>query len=187
MIVADSADEFRFVPVLWAALIALVEPWPLHLLTSWSTDDDPAASGGRRSCWSRSRSLIRRCAAGSCRASIAAAASRKAAQALFMTHGLHLTEKRTGVLIYVALADRRVEIVADAGINSKVEQSAWDELARDVVDRRAQGCSRRRARGRGATRRRAARAALPARPARSQRAAGPGGRDLNPRTLSGRL
>jgi len=66
-------------------------------------------------------------------ASIAAAATRKTALAQFMAHGVHLAENRTGVLIFVALADRRVEIVADAGINSKVDQSAWDELAQDVV------------------------------------------------------
>ena len=66
-------------------------------------------------------------------ASIAADAARKAAQSLFLAHGVHLTEARTGVLIYVALAERRVEIVADAGINAKVEQAAWDELAGEIV------------------------------------------------------
>ena len=57
-----------------------------------------------------------------------------------MAHGVHLTEARTGVLIYVALADRRVEIVADAGIHSKVDQSAWDELAHDVTAAARDGC-----------------------------------------------
>jgi putative membrane protein len=37
------------------------------------------------------------------------------------------------VLIYVALADRRVEIVADANIDNKVNQNNWDELAREVA------------------------------------------------------
>ena len=133
VIVADHADEFRFVPVLWAALIALVEPWPLHLLTSWSTTTilllQVATFVLVALAVSHPAVRVRLVPP-----SIAAAASRKAAEALFMTHGLHLTEKRTGVLIYVALADRRVEIVADAGINSKVAQSDWDDVARDVVD-----------------------------------------------------
>ena len=55
------------------------------------------------------------------------------AQAQFMAHGVHLTEHRTGVLIYVAIVDRRVEIVADAGINSKVAQSEWDKLAAQLA------------------------------------------------------
>ena len=50
-----------------------------------------------------------------------------------MAHGVHLTAERTGILIYVALADRRVEIVADDGINRKVAQSELDHLAQHVV------------------------------------------------------
>jgi putative membrane protein len=65
--------------------------------------------------------------------SIAGEAARRAAQSLFLAHGLHLTESRTGLLIYVALFDRRVEIVTDAGIDSKVDQSTWDELAREIA------------------------------------------------------
>ena len=59
--------------------------------------------------------------------------ARRAAQALFLAHGLHLTESRTGLLIYVALFDRRVEIVTDAGIDSKVDQFVWDELAQEIA------------------------------------------------------
>jgi putative membrane protein len=132
VVVAREADEFRLVPILWAAIIALLVPWPLHLLTYWSAGtilvlqvltfvvialaaSHPAV---------RHRIVP---------ASIAAEAARRAAQAQFMAHGIHLTNQRTGVLIFVALAERRVEIVADAGINSKVDQSAWDELAREVI------------------------------------------------------
>lgn len=35
------------------------------------------------------------------------------------------TEGNSGVLIYVQLADRRVEIVADRGINGKVGEATW--------------------------------------------------------------
>jgi putative membrane protein len=34
----------------------------------------------------------------------------------FMSHGLHLTRNRTGVLIFAALAEHRVEVIADEGI-----------------------------------------------------------------------
>ena len=36
------------------------------------------------------------------------------------------TERNSGVLIYVLLADRAVEIVADRGINNKVGAGTWD-------------------------------------------------------------
>jgi hypothetical protein len=42
------------------------------------------------------------------------------------------TEHNSGVLIYVQVVDRRIEIVADRGINSRVEQQTWDAISRTV-------------------------------------------------------
>ena len=44
---------------------------------------------------------------------------------LFPRLGVHRTAERTGVLIYVLLADQRVEIVADQGIAARVGQAEW--------------------------------------------------------------
>jgi uncharacterized membrane protein len=38
------------------------------------------------------------------------------------------TEHNSGVLIYVLLADRHVEIVADRGIHARVEDGTWDAI-----------------------------------------------------------
>jgi uncharacterized membrane protein len=38
------------------------------------------------------------------------------------------TEENCGVLIYVQLVDRDIEIVADRGIAARVAQSEWDEI-----------------------------------------------------------
>ena len=38
------------------------------------------------------------------------------------------TEHNSGVLIYVQLVDRSIEIVADRGINAKVDQHEWDAI-----------------------------------------------------------
>ncbi len=43
----------------------------------------------------------------------------------FLAQGIHLTEKRTGVLIFASVAERYAEIVADSGINAKVTPDAW--------------------------------------------------------------
>ena len=40
------------------------------------------------------------------------------------------TEHNNGVLIYLLLADRRVEIVADRGINAKVADTDWQRICR---------------------------------------------------------
>jgi len=40
------------------------------------------------------------------------------------------TEHNSGVLIYLQLVDRDIEIVADRGISAKVGQDVWDEICR---------------------------------------------------------
>lgn len=54
---------------------------------------------------------------------------RKAALQQFLAHGLHVTEARTGVMIFAALADHQVEVIADQGIHSKVSDEVWAEAA----------------------------------------------------------
>jgi putative membrane protein len=47
------------------------------------------------------------------------------AQEVFLSRNLQATRERTGVLIFVALEERRAEILADEGIASKVDQGVW--------------------------------------------------------------
>jgi len=42
------------------------------------------------------------------------------------------TEENNGVLIYVLLADRDVEIVADRGIDRRVGHAAWEEVCQHM-------------------------------------------------------
>jgi putative membrane protein len=44
----------------------------------------------------------------------------------FYARGLHLTRGRTGVMIFCALQERFVEVIADEGIFSKVDTSTWN-------------------------------------------------------------
>jgi uncharacterized membrane protein YgcG len=49
---------------------------------------------------------------------------------LFGQLGVWDTEHNNGVLVYVLLADRDVEIVADRGINRRVAQDDWEAVCR---------------------------------------------------------
>ena len=49
----------------------------------------------------------------------------------FLAQNLHATNSRTGVLIYVSLAERHVEIVADTAVDSTVAGNFWQ----GIVDR----------------------------------------------------
>ena len=42
------------------------------------------------------------------------------------------TEENCGVLVYLLLADRDVEIVADRGIHAKVGDSGWESICRGM-------------------------------------------------------
>jgi len=57
------------------------------------------------------------------------ARTRDAALQQFLAHGLHVTEARTGVLIFAALSDHQVEVVADQGIHARVDQTVWGDAA----------------------------------------------------------
>lgn len=52
----------------------------------------------------------------------------------FLARNVHLTAERTGVLIFVSLAERYAEIVADAGINARVSQEMWDSIVAGLID-----------------------------------------------------
>jgi putative membrane protein len=53
----------------------------------------------------------------------------------FFAQGLQATRERTGVLIFVSSAERRVEIIADEGIHGKVGTDAWDRAVAAAVKR----------------------------------------------------
>ncbi len=62
------------------------------------------------------------------RALLAGRSSRARSIELFGRLRVGQTEDRAGVLIYLLLADRRVEIVADRGIHERVGETAWEAI-----------------------------------------------------------
>jgi uncharacterized membrane protein len=56
--------------------------------------------------------------------------SRQRAVELFASQRVWDTEENSGILIYVQLVDRRVEILADRGIAARVAQTEWDAICR---------------------------------------------------------
>lgn len=59
---------------------------------------------------------------------------RQRAVELFARLGVWDTEENSGVLIYVQLIDRRVEIVADRGIAARVPQAEWETICRAMEE-----------------------------------------------------
>lgn len=51
----------------------------------------------------------------------------------FLEQELHHTRDRTGILILISLFERRVQVLADSGINAKVSENTWDELVEIII------------------------------------------------------
>lgn len=58
--------------------------------------------------------------------------SRERALQVFSQLRVWDTEHNSGVLIYLLLANHKVEIVADRGINSRVNQAEWISICQDM-------------------------------------------------------
>jgi uncharacterized membrane protein len=65
--------------------------------------------------------------------------NRQRAFALFADHGVWDTEENCGVLIYVNLAEHKVDIVADRGIAHKIDQETWQTICRTMTEHFGQG------------------------------------------------
>lgn len=139
-VVAEQCSAYSYVPFLWAALVALFVPWPLIHFT-WLPMQTvfllqlivfmviiallwgPSA----RLALIPKRVLNEN-------------AHRRAAEQ-FLVQNLHTTAGRTGVLIFVSVAERHAEVLADNAIDGKVPAGTWqaivDRLTRDIGQGRA--------------------------------------------------
>jgi len=55
------------------------------------------------------------------------------AREAFLAHELFRPRARTGLLVYVSMFERRVEILADEGVYRAVPQTVWADLAGEVA------------------------------------------------------
>ncbi len=53
--------------------------------------------------------------------------------AAFTGHGLHYTKAHTGILIFASLLEHRVVVLADRGINEKVQAGTWNEIVNTIT------------------------------------------------------
>jgi putative membrane protein len=133
-VVARASDHYLSIPLLWAAMAALLIPGVLLLL--------PAhfryvhiyelqlvvfiLLAGLFEFMPRLHLTL-------VPASIKRARAARMARAQFYQQGVHLTREHSGVLFFVSLAERHVEIVADKGIHEKLGEQHWREIVDTFV------------------------------------------------------
>ncbi len=128
-VIAHASSGYSLVPVAWAALVALAVPAPLIYLTTWPAGliylVQLAAFIVSAAVFSLPAIRFRVVPNQAMRERAHVEAMRQ-----FLAQGMHLTEHRTGVLVFVSVAEHYAEIVADSGINAKVAPAVWQ----DAVD-----------------------------------------------------
>jgi len=132
VLVAARAGLYRSLGLSLALVVGLVLPWPLIALTALSAASIAliqaavvlAALLATLDERLRTRLVPR---------AMRRQRAHEAAAREFLTRGLTRTRARTGVLIYVALAERYAEIVADKGVRARVPDGAWCATVADLL------------------------------------------------------
>ena len=126
-VIAAQSSTYLYAPFLWASLAALLVPWPLIYFTWWPVQ------------WIFFIQLIvflvllalmlpRPIRYRLVPNSVKRSRAHQHAIEQFLVQNLHTTRGRTGVLIFVSVAERHAEILADTGIDAKVPKGTWQEI-----------------------------------------------------------
>lgn len=123
-VLARASSDYAALPALWAALIALTIPWPLIVFTQWPVQHIFIA---QIFVFALAIFLF---SLGNIRVALTPRAVRRAhahraAMEQYFIRGVTRTKARTGVLIFVSLAERYARIVADDAIDAKVTRADW--------------------------------------------------------------
>ncbi|MBL8023470.1 MAG: TPM domain-containing protein [Elusimicrobia bacterium] len=70
---------------------------------------------------------------------VAGVSPRERAEEIFSNLRVWNTENNNGVLIYINLSDRDVEIVADRGLNKKISIAEWETICRSMENHFREG------------------------------------------------
>jgi putative membrane protein len=143
VVIDRAASSYRTVPVVMALGLSLLVPWPLLALTMTSAPRIflmqlicAAVLLGSLLWFGRGGRFVPRF--------IKRRRGHDVALREFTARGLTRTRDRTGVLLYVALQERYAEILADSGIDGKVDEETWRGIIETLLaaareDRLCQG------------------------------------------------
>ena len=132
-VVTDASNSYTYVPFLWAALVALIVPWPLIHFTwmpvQWIYLIQLLVFLVLLALlWPKSirTALVPR--------SVRSAHAHRRATEQFLAQSLHTTAGRTGVLIFVSVAERHAEVLADHGIHARVPEGTWQIIVDNLTN-----------------------------------------------------
>ena len=138
-VIAQQSDGYRYIPLLWAALIALAVPGVYFLYMSftnngWVDADHTTAMY----LWIYPVQVLVFLGIGMLfqlpaarlwliPATIKKQRAARHAREQFFIQNLHQTESRAGVLVFVSVAEHYVEIIVDSAVAEIVDDALWKE------------------------------------------------------------
>lgn len=129
-VIAKSSDDYTYIPLLWAALVALVLPGPFIFFdVSWFTESMYLYQMASFIV----SVLVFRIPFIRFRLIPVAVRQRRAhrhAMEQFVINNLASLQKSNGVLLFVSAAEHYVEIIADKGVNDLVADETWDNIVK---------------------------------------------------------
>ncbi len=139
-VVASDSANYLHVPFLYAGLAALLVPWPFIYFT-WLSVQTIYVIQLATFLLLVILLLPRRTRVALVTPRLKRMCAHRRAVEQFLAQGLHTTEARTGVLIFVSVAERYAEIIADEGIHKRVPPETWptiiERLTRGIGEGRA--------------------------------------------------
>jgi putative membrane protein len=131
-VIATASADYYYAAYLWAAIVALLVPWPLIYLT-WMLIEEIyliqlavfLALAALLHYPKLRFALIPR--------SVMRKRAHQRAMQQFFAQDIYTTPGHTGVLLFVSAAERYAEIVTDAGIHAKVPEQEWRDIIRDLT------------------------------------------------------
>jgi len=137
-VLAHSSADYAHVPILWTSLLALLAPWPLIYFTQWSVQKIYLLQlavfivlGLVFSVTPLRFELVP--------SAVKRGRAHRAAIEQFVIRRVAHTKNRTGILIFVSLAERYARIIADDGIAEKVGNAEWQAAIDALVSHMRDG------------------------------------------------
>ena len=141
-VLTAQADNYSYIPLLWAGILALLAPGIVNYFGSWlGADMLMLVQWGTfvlLSLLFRMPGINTRLIPRQVRYWRASNLARRQ----FLEQNLHHTKGATGMLIFVSEAERYVEILVDQGIADVLDNSVWEGIVADFTAKVRQGQTR---------------------------------------------
>jgi len=131
-VIAGSAGQYAVFPLLYACILALLTPQIVLFVAGVDAEFAFIVQLGVFAVtllilnWQPLKMRI-------VPAKLQISQAQRLAREQFFARKLHHTRERSGIMIFVSVAERYVEVIADQGINDQVAPGTWDGIVRELI------------------------------------------------------